>query len=151
METWIRIAWTDACLRNSTFAALTLFFIGCGRETRTKVYPVSGSVSHAGAPAAGAKIVFYIDDRQDPRTPFPSAVTQDDGTFRLTSYEEGDGAPAGTYRVTVQWFDPIPPGVHKESYSPVDRLRDKYATPDKSNIKVTVAEGENQMTPFELK
>lgn len=66
------------------------------------------------------------------------------------SYKPNDGAPAGEYSVTVTWFDPPPAGVNPESYSPVDKLAGRYATPEISPLKVNVTEDDNELEPFAL-
>ncbi len=149
------------CSRVTTNSSATLwgallacgFFIGANgcRETEgVAVYPVRGIVLYRGEPAAGAKVVIYATDRDDPRIPFPTGVVQPDGSFQLTSYEANDGAPAGDYRVTVVWPEPIPAGVNAETYSPRDRLGGRYAEPEKSGLEATVTEGENVLEPFDL-
>lgn len=125
---------------------------GCGGEaTGVAVHPVAGNVLVRGAPASGAKIVFYTTGVQDPRTPIPQATAGDDGAFELTSFKPGDGAPAGDYRVTIEWPAPLPAGVNPEMYGPKDRLSGRYATPEKSGLSATVADGDNLLPPFYLK
>jgi len=141
---------TRAC-RAAWCAALALL-VGCGGDSSgVAVHPVAGKVVVRGAPAAGAKVVFYTTGLQDPRTPIPQATAGDDGAFQLTSYQPGDGAPAGEYRVTIEWPAPLPPGVNPEMYGPQDRLGGRYATPDKSGLTATVSEGNNELPPFDLK
>jgi hypothetical protein len=129
---------------------LVLILTGCGKKNGIAVYPVKGTVRHAGAPAAGAKVVLYAIDRQDATIPFPTGIVQSDGSFTLTSYSEGDGAPAGAYNVAVEWHEPIPAGTNRETFTPHDRLRGKFANPERSNLKATVEAGDNELPPFEL-
>jgi hypothetical protein len=129
-----------------------MLLAGCGdSQDGVPVYPARGTVLYQGAPAEGAKVVLYDTNRQDPKAPFPTGEVQPDGTFRLTSYEEGDGAPAGTYKVTITWLEPIPEGVNREMYSPADRLGGRYANPEQSPLEVTIVEGNNELEPLELK
>ena len=89
---------------------IAISLAGCGgAKNRVAVYPVTGSVRHAGVPATGAKVVFYAMDRPNPKIPFPTGVVQEDGSFRLTSYKENDGAPVGAYKVSIVWMEPVPP------------------------------------------
>ncbi len=141
-------------MQRLTFLVPTLCVavVGCGSgDGRLDVYPVKGQVSYRGEPAEGARITLYSTAGHDAKTPIPSGVAQADGHFVLTSYADGDGAPAGTYKATIVWYAPMPPGVIREQYSPVDRLNGRYATPERSDLTVTVAEGENTLPPFELK
>ena len=129
-----------------------ILFGGCGESNnRVAVYPVRGKVIYRGEPAAGAKVVLYAVEPRDSNTPIPEGEVQEDGAFRLTSYEEGDGAPAGRYKATVVWNEPIPPGMHAESFSPRDRLGGRYSDPNRSGLTATVTEGNNVLEPFELK
>lgn len=135
----------------ASWAIVVATTAGCGAEDQgVRVYPISGQVLYRNQPAAGARVTLYAVAPIDAKTPIPTAVAQADGTFRLTSYQPADGAPAGEYAATVVWTDPPPPGVNSESYSPVDKLGGRYATPDKSPLKVTVAEGDNVLEPFKL-
>lgn len=84
---------------------------GCGPEPkaeappRVAVYPVAGTLRVNGQPAANAMIAFHPRGTTDKRAPHPVAVTASDGTYRLTTSEPGDGAPAGEYAVPVLWID----------------------------------------------
>jgi hypothetical protein len=133
-----------------TQLTVVLSLMGCGKHTTVSVYPVQGTVRYSGAPASGAKVVLYATDRHDATIPFPTGIAQSDGSFKLSSYKDGDGAPAGTYNVAIEWLEPIPAGVNREMFTPSDRLHGKYANPERSNLKVTVEEGRNDLPPFDL-
>ena len=34
----------------------------------------------------------------------PVGIVLDDGSFKVTAYDPGDGAPQGDYVATIQWF-----------------------------------------------
>jgi hypothetical protein len=129
-------------------------FASCGDSDGVSVYPVSGKVLHQGQPAAGAHVVFHATNPAAiaPNVPIPRGTVQADGTFELTSYEEGDGAPAGTYDVSVVWpGDPADPNADPESGGgQADRFRGRYANPDASGLSATVLESQTQLEPFEL-
>ena len=126
----------------------------CGDSGRVSVYPVSGKVLHQGQPAAGANVIFHATDPSgnSSSVPIPRGTVRADGTFELSSYEEGDGAPAGTYDVTIIW-PPVTadPNADPESAGgEADRLRGRYASPDTSGLSATVLEAKTQLEPFEL-
>lgn len=80
----------------------------------------------------------------------PTAVTDVEGNFALSTYEEGDGVAAGEYVVTFEWkkFDRL-----KNGYSGPDQLGGKYSDPEASDFRVSVTGGEKQgvdLKPFEL-
>jgi hypothetical protein len=133
---------------------LVLAVFGCSKteEGRMTVYPVSGRVTVNGQPAGGAIVVFYgaTPDLTGPGTPAPEGTTDAHGEFRLRSYDPDDGAPAGEFKVTVIWPEPIPPGADREMYQPKDRLQGRYSNPQKSNLTATVEEGGGELPPFEL-
>jgi len=76
----------------------------CG-DGRIKTYPVSGKVLVDGRPAAGARVVFHPieGDEAFMRERPVDMATDADGGFELMTFEPGDGAPAGKYRVGIKW------------------------------------------------
>lgn len=142
-------------------AALTSpILIGCGQgDGRLDVRPTTGVVLRDGLPVPGATVVL----NPAPGTPaaaaglLPSAETDADGTFVVSSYESGDGAPAGEYSVTLGWPDrsykPRTPAEREAALAGdvPDRLGGRYRDPAKSTWTVVVTEGaENRLPPIEL-
>jgi hypothetical protein len=77
---------------------------GCGGSGQP--VPVSGKVTVNGVPVANAGIVFHPKDGKGrPAT----AETVEGGVYRLTTFNAGDGALKGEYRVTVVWEEPVHP------------------------------------------
>jgi hypothetical protein len=125
---------------------------GCGGG-RVPVYPASGSVMWQGRPAAGARVVFVSDQQRDMTgrdAAIPAATTDAQGRFHLTSYEEGDGAPAGQYKVAVTWYEVVRGHDDPEQVVERDRLEGKYADAETSGLTATIAAGDNALPPFEL-
>lgn len=87
----------------------------------------------------------------------PSGRAGPDGSFTLTSYEEGDGAPAGEYKVTVEWpsEDPNDPSDPDDPEGQIPRgpdwLQGRYADPATTSLTATIREGDNLLEPFLLK
>jgi hypothetical protein len=133
--------------------ALAAVVSGCSSsdDGRMKVYPVSGKVTVGGQPAAGAQVVFYgaTPELTGPGTVAPAGTTDENGAFTLRSYEAGDGAPAGKFKVTVIWPEPTPEGAG-EMFQAKDRLNGQYDSPDKSNLTVDVPEGGGELPPIAL-
>jgi hypothetical protein len=125
--------------------AVTLALSGCsdGGPKRMKVYPVTGKVLWGGKPADKAMVVFHPLGTNGPRELKPLGVTGADGTYRLTSYVSGDGAPEGEYVVTVNWPEGLPTKDPDEP--PPDRLKGRYANPAKSPWKVAVSSAANEI------
>src|SRR5688572_19943431 len=79
---------------------------GCGKaEKRVTVVPVSGNILFRGKPPAGAQIVLHpVSGATSDAIVAPVGLVKDDGSFQISTYAEGDGAPAGDYTATIQWF-----------------------------------------------
>lgn len=128
-------------------AAALAFAPGCRRgEVRPTLYPARGTLTINGEPAAGAMLVLHPADGQsfDARETRPTAKVGEDGTYHVTTYQEGDGAPTGEYRVSLLWFN------NPESSNAWDRLAGRFANPATSKIRVVVQDGKDRLDPIEL-
>ncbi|MGE5191630.1 MAG: BON domain-containing protein [Deltaproteobacteria bacterium] len=128
------------------------FSLGRGHvgPERLAVYPLTGKLLVDGQPAAGAAIVLHP---QDPSlSARPRATVQEDGSIVVTTYEPGDGAPAGEYKATIEWrrasngqeggADELPPP---------NVLPPAYANAGTTPLKVTVEEGETEFPQIQFK
>ena len=70
---------------------------GCSGSDRPATVPVSGTVTLNGQPVADAQVSFMTDGA--PRAAF--GTTDAEGKFRLTTFEENDGAMVGKHTVTI--------------------------------------------------
>jgi hypothetical protein len=131
-------------------ACLSLFTAGCwSRITgRPTVYPVNGQVFINGQPAVNARVQFHAVSDPELDRLRPHAIVQTDGSFRLTTFKAEDGAPAGTYAVTVTW--PSPPKRRFDSEGP-DRLQGRYADPRRAVRQVEVRQGANELERMDLR
>ena len=129
--------------------ALVALASGCGGHKGPVLYSVKGSVRINGEPAKDVNVVFTpVTLPADGATPLsPAAVTGEDGSFRLMSFEPGDGAPAGDYQVTVIY----PMNRFNKHLSGIDRLRGKFANPKTSGLTAKVEAKSNDLPPFDLK
>jgi hypothetical protein len=148
------IRWTAIAI---AVCSLTLAS-SCGRpkvpeiQGKLPVFPVKGSVLVDGKPVAQAQIVFF------PASPFPKdasqflprARTSEDGTFTVMTYADADGAPAGTYKVTVTWRGT---GAEEQQRTDDDPnlIPPMYHNPRITKLRAKVEEGENTLPPFEIK
>ena len=148
-------------LHKCSFAAAlvvgSISFSSCGGPDRVEVNPVRGKVLFRGQPAAYAWVVFHPQGGSEQVQPMrPSGRAGPDGSFTLTSYDEGDGAPAGEYKVTVEWpsedlTDPSDPD-NPEGQIPrgPDRFGGRYADPATTPLAATIVQGNNDLEPFQL-
>ncbi|MGL6073431.1 MAG: hypothetical protein ACRC8S_04635 [Fimbriiglobus sp.] len=139
----------NVSLRITIFSLLTLaFVIGCGGsstpiEGAPQAHPVSGVLTMKGAPMAGAIITFYPLASKGKYDAAPSAIADQDGRYKLTTYSTGDGAPTGEYRVTIYWPGKRRGTPNEEGDLPPDQLKEVYAGKTTSKLKATVEAREN--------
>ncbi len=81
-----------------------LMLAGCGGgaegENEVPVYPVSGTVTMFGSPLANATVAFAPESTES-KLPTAVGTTDQQGHFELTTYEFGDGAAEGKYKVVI--------------------------------------------------
>ena len=93
-------------------AAAGLLLCGCGGPNDPVT--VKGVVTLDGVPVGGATVSF-LPEREDGRP--ANALTESDGSFRLTTFKKGDGALRGAYRVVVTKLEPkVPDGPRWTEY-----------------------------------
>lgn len=130
-------------IKRLAFAAC-LACAGCGENWQVDTYPASGRISINGKPPAGALVELFPTTKTDQRNSRPWGLVKDDGTFILSTYDGEPGVPAGDYQLTLRW----PPDASKPSM--IDKLKSRYSSPEKSQWKITIKEGENVLPPVEL-
>jgi len=126
-----------------------LLLTGCSEKPVWEVaYQASGSLSFRGKPVANADIVLFPEDSTWPETVRPRARTKEDGTFEVWTWEPGDGAPAGVYKVTL---------VHTEAgfskgavVAKPNDLPAKYGRAESTDVRVTISPGENRLPAISL-
>lgn len=140
----------------SAAAAVFLALAGC-EPAKPSAVPAGGKVTFkkSASEAAGALVVFHPTDPAAEKRMGgkPFGKVGSDGTFKLTSYAEGDGAPEGEYGVTIDLR-----AKGKESgFSLGDgggggapRLNPKYSNPQQPFTKVTVKKGEPNEFTFDV-
>jgi hypothetical protein len=138
--------------RTLFLAGLALVAVGlssCGKgDSRKPTFPVAGKVVLPdGKPAEHATVVLHPVGESGPEVLKPRGKVAADGSFKLTTYDGNDGAPAGEYRVTVElWLS-----TGKGDEGPTSRLPAKYATPDTSGLTAIVNAGPTELKPIQLK
>jgi len=121
---------------------------GCGGPERLPTAPVEGKVLYNGEPLAFGSVVFI------PEAGLPAKGTiQPDGTFRLSTYGDGDGAILGKNRVEITCSstqDPNAPPPDPSEEMPVGQslIPQKYTDCRTSGFTEEVKEGTNS---FEFK
>lgn len=125
------------------FLLSLVLFCGCGGEEpfRKTTSPVTGKVTVDGA-APGSVIQVQCNsvtglDAEHPTA--SSTETDEEGNFKISTYNAGDGVPAGEYTLTFAWQEF---NLLSRQYSGPDKLNDRYSDPATSQIRITVKDGE---------
>jgi hypothetical protein len=130
------------------------FLVGCDSSPRLEA--VTGSVQVDGKSATGAIIMFLPETPGDMKITPATATTGADGTFKMSTGAAG-GVKAGKYIVTVIWPDPkvkisdAQRMMGASASDAPDLLAGRYATREKTTIKVEIKPGDNKLDPFQLK
>lgn len=149
-------------------AIMAVALSGCGNDEgyRLPVHPTSGTVTQGGQPFKRAIVRFHPVDPKIVELPSgetgPPLVltteTDENGHYVMSSYLQGDGIPAGDYKITVRPVSSIPTQ-HVDVESSGGDLEDDtraagksipkadppgpYASPTTTTLKATIKDGEN--------
>lgn len=135
--------------------AVLLAVAGCSSDT-SLTYPVEGLVTVNGQPASGVNIVFHSQPEQSESFCRPSARSDADGRFRLTSFSAGDGAMPGRYLISITrrvsatdssgglLGGGVPDAVA------TDQFRGRYANPQTSGFGFEVSRTKNTVPTIDL-
>src|SRR5262245_47025480 len=147
----------DKTVRFMTVAGglLALLVVGCS-TSKPEAISASGKVTYRkSTPPVGALVVFHPTnpDFEKKIGGKPFAKVKEDGTFTLTTYAEGDGAPEGDYGVTIDWRPPakeVKFSIGDGGASGSPKLNAKYSNPQQPAFKVTVKKGDANQFTFDV-
>lgn len=128
------------------FVAFTFFFTACG-TTRLAVYPTELSLFAEGYPLTGTRVTLHpvTGDRQLEMLR-PTGTVDDNGDVRLSSYESGDGVPAGKYVMTLDLSQTKQIG----RFEVTDSIRERFQTVQRSKLYVEVLPRQKNHSTFFL-
>lgn len=146
---FIRSGWTKgtAVLLGLSLAPM-ISGCGKGKEPWETAYPTKGVVKLNGAPVANAEIALFPEGKDIPDSVRPRALTNEDGTFSVWTYEKGDGAPAGKYKVTV-----VHNRIIEKNGVPLIQPNDlppKYALVQTTDLVAEIGKPATELPPIEL-
>jgi len=124
---------------------------GCGEShpNEKQVFKILGKVTVDGKAVGELQVALHDASGPDTKQPtYPQGFTNPDGTIRISTYEEGDGAPAGEYNVTFSWQEY---NLISRGFSGPDKLNKKYSDPKTTPIKLSLGQGKsNDLGTVEL-
>lgn len=129
---------------------LATIAVGCGKESGPSCYPVRGTVTFDGKPVPEAQIVFHPQGNWPAGVPRPIAQADEQGQFVMTTWQTGDGAPAGVYTVTVELREPRQRG-EETVRDGRNLLPARYAKPNNSDLRCDVREQQENVVSLALK
>lgn len=109
------------------------------------VHPVTGQAIAGKVVPASAQIVLHPVAAELPDQVTPRATVREDGSFVVSTFRDGDGAPEGEYVATVQWFR-----IGRDGSPGGNVLPKKYSSSATSPLRVSIVKGTNQLPPFQL-
>ena len=117
---------------------------GCGGDGGLERFPLEGIVTVNGAPAEQVVVLLHhADEATPPNYRYPTAVTKADGTFKISSIGEADGAVKGTYKVTFT-------SLSSAGLDSIDMFNDVLGDPNSTSYELTVPVAEGHPTKFDL-
>lgn len=71
---------------------------------------------------------------------FPNGRTDENGVVNISTYQEGDGAPAGKYKMTLVWKMNMAAGNDDPEGASVerDRFGDRFSNPKTTPHEITI-------------
>lgn len=154
-------------MRRLAVMMATVLFLGCGGASDApQLAKVSGTVTMGGNPVVDATVTFHLDGEGAPRPGM--GKTDASGNFRITTFNNNDGAIVGTHIVTVAKIEANPAessgdmDMEGEAYGAAmnaaaseteDRKQvfpEEYATKATSPLKITVPAGGNDDVQLDL-
>jgi len=134
-----------------TLSILLLLSNGCGsgNSNEKQVFEIKGTVMVDGKPAEQIQIALHDKVGPDNKQPtYPQGYTDASGKIRISTYADGDGAPAGEYNVTFSWQEY---NAMSRGFAGPDKLNKKYSDPMTTTTRLTLGAGKpNDMGTVEL-
>jgi hypothetical protein len=100
-------------MRSQSVLLFSVVLLGCGQSReqamldkyypdRDPVFPVAGVVTIDGQPGQELFLRLVPADAAAPSSSDPQTFTDGQGKFEFSTYLQGDGVPAGSYRLLVE-------------------------------------------------
>ena len=131
----------------SAVAGIGLICTSCTGSNR--LYPVSGTVTYKGKPAAGAAVFFHHQGLDRMHEHMIMGLVQEDGSFELVCGSLGTGAPAGEYDVLIEWKRVTGQRKGHPQHGP-DQLKGRYADRNHPRLHALIKAEPNRLPVFDL-
>lgn len=130
----------------SVLVLSVLFMIsGCGGDGRPPTYPTKGKILIKGKGYSDVVVLFHPVGGKKDDVPLPRGATSEDGTFEITTFKKGDGAPAGEYNVTIMYESVSSPLNRNKKRPPA--FPTTFTQPNSTPLKATIEAKEMNSLP----
>jgi hypothetical protein len=120
---------------------------GCGRKGAMETAPVSGKVTYRGKALPTGTIMFVPAEG-----PAATGEIGADGSYKLTTYQSGDGAVIGAHKVTITALQGMGNALPEQrSATPPPLVPAKYLSDSTSGLTAEVKPKVENEFNFELK
>jgi len=122
-------------------AGVLVPLVGCG-PGGPEVVEIRGKVTYGGGEWPAPGVLYFTPAEAAPGLPLrpASAKFDTDGSFLVTSFDDGDGLVPGTYQVGVECWE-NPPSMDGGG-PPVSYVSKAYESSKSSGLEVTVKPGD---------
>lgn len=124
------------------FVLIASFFIALSGCNSAKTHPVNGTVKFKDGADGSALVGYTVDFESLEQKVSGSGEVQSDGTFRISTYGDNDGAVPGKHRISIT--PPIP--ADPDALPPKPLIPPKYGGLDTSGLEVEIKRGPNDVT-----
>jgi len=126
--------------------ASAIGLLGCGAKGDHTTAPVNGKVTYKGQPLPTGTIMFVPGEG-----PAATGEIAKDGSYRLSTYANDDGAVLGKHKVSITALQNVGAGLpEQKSGTPPSLIPKKYISDQTSGLTAEVKAGGNVVN-FELK
>jgi hypothetical protein len=124
------------------FAGFALI-AGCGSSGQVKVYPVKGLVTLEGKPMKGGGSISFVPI-SDQKGKTAGGTINEDGTYTVSTYKEGDGSMAGDFRVEIMQVTVKEPEASPDGSAP--KSAPSFSVPVSDRIAPIYSDRESPLT-----
>lgn len=145
--------WSTRYQRLLVIAMLACGTGGCGGEKpgRGTTADVNGRVTYRGVPLVNGDIKFIpVQAANEVRVAY--GTLDDEGRYRLSTYEQNDGAILGDYRIVVEACNQLPVEEARRAAmlggangQPKSLIPRRYGDPNTSGLTASVKSGQNTL------
>jgi hypothetical protein len=116
-----------------------LVALGCSSSGELTTAPVSGKVTYNGKPVPNGTVMFVPD-----QGPAATGEIAKDGSYRLTTYNDGDGAVLGNHKISITALQDTSGALPEQrSGTPKALVPRKYLSHETSGLTAEVQSGDN--------